>query len=151
MDKQDIKELMQQFDQSSLNKFKLKKSDFELSFSKEINFDLSQADSARLMQASSQSIDPNADLKQAEENNLVEVRSPMVGTFYASGEEGGKPYVEVGDQIKAGQIVCIIDVMKTMNEIPAPVDGKVVSIHAEDGELMEFDSLLMILDTENVS
>lgn len=41
--------------------------------------------------------------------------------------------------------------MKTMNEIPAPVDGKVVSIHAEDGELMEFDSLLMILDTANVS
>ena len=151
MDKQDINDLMQQFDRSSLTKFKFKNTDFELSFTKEINVDFSQAELTKMMQVTPQSVAANADFEQAEPDNLVEVRSPMVGTFYASGEEGGKPYVEIGDQIKAGQIVCIIDVMKTMNEIPAPVDGKVVSIHAEDGELIEFDSLLMILDTENVS
>lgn len=151
MDKQDIKDLMQQFDQSSLTKFKFKKTDFELLFTKELNLSLSQADSLRIMQPTSQSDVGTVDVEQTKRNNLVEVRAPMVGTFYASSEEGGKPYVEIGDQIKEGQIICIIDVMKTMNEIPAPVDGKVVSIHAEDGELMEFDSLLMILDTANVS
>ncbi|NLM19816.1 MAG: hypothetical protein GX217_07325 [Clostridiaceae bacterium] len=151
MDKQDILEIMQQFDKSSLTKLKLKKSNFGLSFTKEINFNLSQTGSARMMQAIPQSVAADADIEQVEQDNLVEVRAPMVGTFYASSEEGGKPYVEIGDQVKAGQIVCIIDVMKTMNEIPTPVGGKVLSIHAEDGELMEFDSLLMILDTENVS
>ncbi|HHU53492.1 MAG TPA: acetyl-CoA carboxylase biotin carboxyl carrier protein [Clostridiaceae bacterium] len=151
MDKQDIKELMQQFDNSSLTKFKLENKDYKLYFSKKSKFDISQTDSAGLTQITSQAAKAIQDVEQVDQSNMFEVRSPMVGTFYASAEAGGKPYVQAGDQIKAGQIICIIDVMKTMNEIPSPVAGKVVSIHAEDGELMEFDSLLFVVDTENVS
>lgn len=81
MDKQDIKDLMQQFDQSSLTKFKFKKTDFELLFTKELNLSLSQADSLRIMQPTSQSDVGTVDVEQTKRNNLVEVRAPMVGTF----------------------------------------------------------------------
>ncbi|MDI9490256.1 MAG: acetyl-CoA carboxylase biotin carboxyl carrier protein [Clostridiaceae bacterium] len=149
MDKQEIKELIEQFDKSSLTKFKLKKSDFELSFAKEVNTVQNE-----LIQSDPQTAQLKhlvQEVKSDSNSNLTEVRAPMVGTFYASAEEDGTPFVKIGDKIEAGQIVCIIEAMKMMNEIPAPVGGTVVSIEAENGELMGFDSLLMTLDTEDVS
>ena len=74
------------------------------------------------------------------------VISPMVGTAYASPEPGAKPYVEVGSPIKAGQTLLIIEAMKTMNQIPAPRDGKVIQILFEDGQPVEFGEPLMIIE-----
>ena len=66
------------------------------------------------------------------------LKSPMVGTFYRAPSPGSKPFVEVGDTVKAGQTVCIIEAMKVMNEIKAEVEGEVVSILIENGESVEF-------------
>jgi acetyl-CoA carboxylase biotin carboxyl carrier protein len=74
------------------------------------------------------------------------VKSPMVGTFYLSASPGAKAFVELGDQIKTGQAVCIIEAMKIMNEIEADVEGKVLRILCENGQAVEFGQPLFILE-----
>ena len=74
------------------------------------------------------------------------VISPMVGTAYAAGEPGGKPFVEVGTRVKAGDTILIVEAMKTMNQIPAPRAGKVIQILFEDGAPVEFGQPLVIIE-----
>lgn len=77
------------------------------------------------------------------EAKLVEVPSPMVGTFYRSPAPGEAPFVEVGDRVKVGQTVCIIEAMKLMNEIEAEVSGQIVDIVVNNGEPVEYGQPLM--------
>jgi len=72
----------------------------------------------------------------------VEIRSPIVGTFYKSASPDSPPYVAVGDRLKADSVVCIIEAMKVMNEIKAEVSGEVVEILADNGQAVEYDQVL---------
>jgi acetyl-CoA carboxylase biotin carboxyl carrier protein len=74
------------------------------------------------------------------------VRSPMVGTFYRAATPGGKPLVEVGGEIKAGEPLCIIEAMKIMNEIEADVGGQITKVLAENGQAVEFGQPLFVID-----
>ena len=74
------------------------------------------------------------------------VKSPMVGTFYRSSSPGGKPFVEVGSEVKAGEPVCIIEAMKIMNEIESDKAGKIVKILCENGQAVEFGQPLFIIE-----
>ncbi|NJR52757.1 MAG: acetyl-CoA carboxylase biotin carboxyl carrier protein [Leptolyngbyaceae cyanobacterium CSU_1_3] len=80
---------------------------------------------------------PNADRR------FVEVLSPMVGTFYRSPAPDEAPFVEIGDRIRSGQTVCIIEAMKLMNEIEAEVSGEIVEILVEDASPVEYGQPLM--------
>ena len=73
------------------------------------------------------------------------VKAPMVGTFYRSGSPGAKPFVEVGDSVKAGQAICIIEAMKLMNEIEADKDGVIKAIMVENGQPVEYGESLMMI------
>ena len=73
---------------------------------------------------------------------LHEVRSPIVGTFYRSSTPGSSSFVEVGDRIRKNQVLCIVEAMKIMNEIEADLDGEIRSIHATNGQPVEFGELL---------
>ena len=74
------------------------------------------------------------------------IKSPMVGTFYRSASPGAKSFVEVGDSIKVGQAVCIIEAMKIMNEIEADAEGKVLRVLCENGQAVEFGQPLFIVE-----
>ena len=74
------------------------------------------------------------------------IKSPMVGTFYRSASPGAKAFAELGDQVKTGQPVCIIEAMKIMNEIEADCDGKVLRILCENGQAVEFGQPLFIVE-----
>ncbi len=80
--------------------------------------------------------------------NLVEIRSPMVGTFYKSPAPEAKPFVEVGGQIRQGQVVCIIEAMKLMNEIEAEVSGSIVETLVENAKPVEFGQPLFLVDPD---
>ena len=80
------------------------------------------------------------------ETKGTEILSPMVGTFYCAPAKGEKPFVEVGDVVSKGQVVCIIEAMKLMNEIEAEASGKVVKILVEDGQPVEYGQVLMIIE-----
>lgn len=74
-----------------------------------------------------------------------EVKSPMVGTFYRSPSPGAPPFVEVGQNVKAGDVICIVEAMKMMNQIEADKSGVVEAIAADDGEPVEFDQPLIVI------
>lgn len=81
----------------------------------------------------------------ARRNDLLEIRAPMVATFYMAPAPGEAPFVAIGDRIKVGQTVCILEAMKLMNEIEADVAGEVVEILVENGTPVEFDQVLMLV------
>jgi acetyl-CoA carboxylase biotin carboxyl carrier protein len=74
------------------------------------------------------------------------VKSPMVGTFYRSASPGAKPFVEVGDAVKEGQTICIIEAMKILNEIEADKSGTVRKIMCENGQAVEYGQPLFLID-----
>ncbi len=75
-------------------------------------------------------------------NNIVEIKSPMVGVYYASPSPDAKPFVSVGSHVKKGDVLCIIEAMKLMNEITAEVDGEVVDVCVENGQVVEYAQIL---------
>ena len=79
------------------------------------------------------------------ENNLTNVTSPIVGTAYLAAEPGGKKFVEVGQKVKKGQTIMIVEAMKTMNHVPSTLDGTVNKILVKDGEAVEFGQPLISL------
>ncbi len=74
------------------------------------------------------------------------VTAPMVGTYYASPTPGGKPFVEIGDEVTVGQVLCIIEAMKMMNQIEADKAGKITSIMAKNGDPVEFSQPLFVIE-----
>ncbi len=76
----------------------------------------------------------------------IRVESPMVGVFYRASQPGGPPFVEIGDVVAAGQTLCVLEAMKLFNELTAEADGRVRSIHADNGQPVEFGTLLFELE-----
>lgn len=75
---------------------------------------------------------------ETQEDNCKIVKSPMVGTFYLKPDPNSNPYVEIGKKVKKGDILCIIEAMKLMNEIECEFDGEITEILAKDGEMVEY-------------
>ena len=84
--------------------------------------------------------------KKEEVSKGTPITSPMVGTFYTASSPGAKPFVEVGQTVSAGQVVCIIEAMKLMNEIESEVSGKIKEICVKDGEAVEYGQVLMYVE-----
>ena len=78
-------------------------------------------------------------------NDDIRVKSPIIGTAYLAPEPGAKKFVKVGDKIKKGQTVMIVEAMKTMNHVPSTSDGEVINVLVEDGQPVEFGQTLIIL------
>ena len=95
---------------------------------------------------SSAVVSPNKSvLKSSDESEGIRVKSPIIGTAYLAPEPGAKKFVEVGDKIKKGQTVMIVEAMKTMNHVPSTADGEVKKILIEDGAPVEFGQTLVLL------
>jgi acetyl-CoA carboxylase biotin carboxyl carrier protein len=86
---------------------------------------------------------PAAPVRNANEHVVA---APMVGTFYASASPGAKPFVEIGSEIKEGQVLCIIEAMKMMNQIESDKTGKVTAIMATNGDPVEFGQPLFVIE-----
>jgi len=84
-------------------------------------------------------------LNTIDENNGTRIKSPIIGTAYLSPEPGAKKFVEVGDKIKKGQTIMIVEAMKTMNHVPSTSDGEVKKILVNDGQPVEFGQTLVLL------
>lgn len=80
--------------------------------------------------------------KEVDFNDIKEIKSPMVGVFYQAPSPDSPPFVKIGDKIKKGDVLCIIEAMKIMNEITAEFDGEIVDICAKNGEIVEYGQTL---------
>ena len=138
MNYEDIKNLIEDMGNSKLTeinidfpdgtKIKMKK-DKEVQIVEKTNDKIIQSQPAEQVQTSQES-------SKAEEGNIV--KSPMVGTFYLKPDPNSVPYVEVGQTVKKGDVLCIIEAMKLMNEIESEFDGTISEILVKDGEMVEY-------------
>jgi acetyl-CoA carboxylase biotin carboxyl carrier protein len=91
-------------------------------------------------------VSPNkAVLQSLDDTDGIRVKSPIIGTAYLAAEPGAKKFVEVGDKIKKGQTIMIVEAMKTMNHVPSTADGEVKKVLVEDGQPVEFGQTLILL------
>ena len=88
---------------------------------------------------------PAAEETNVDFNRTREIKSPMVGVFYAAPSPDAKPFVEVGSKVKKGDVVCIVEAMKLMNEISAEFDGEVVDVCVHNGDVVEYGQTLFKL------
>lgn len=84
--------------------------------------------------------------KKEDSGKYIEIRSPIVGTFYRSSSPEKPPYIKVGDAVEVGQVVCIVEAMKLFNEIESEVGGKVVKVMVEDAQPVEYDQVLFLVE-----
>ncbi|MEM9984491.1 MAG: acetyl-CoA carboxylase biotin carboxyl carrier protein [Bacteroidota bacterium] len=83
---------------------------------------------------------------KAEPSNLVEFKSPMIGTFYRASSPDTPVFAKVGDTVQKGDVLCIIEAMKLFNEIESEIDGKIVKIMVEDAQPVEYDQVLFLIE-----
>lgn len=155
----EIRDLIDFISQSELNEVNIETTDFKISVKKSPDINVNSGD-IKIPQPSSVTSLPNSAL-QAEKttvgessteviaevkSNLKEVRSPMIGTFYRAANPESPSFVEIGDHIKTGQTVCIIEAMKLFNEIEAEFSGAIVEILVENATPVEFDQPLFLVD-----
>src|SRR5690606_4528790 len=84
--------------------------------------------------------------KPETDKELLEIKSPMVGTVYRSPSPDKPPFIKVGDQIEKGDVVCIVEAMKLSNEIESEISGKIVKGVAENAALLQYDQVLFLID-----
>lgn len=172
----EIRDLIRLIDQTNLTEFKLKEGDFELSIRTKdfqkgktptfvqhqpamVPVQSVQTPGASMANASDaieageaskpssvQGDLPSAPAPAGNEENLVAIKSPIVGTFYRSSAPEKPAYIKVGDVIAAGDVVCIVEAMKLFNEIESEVAGKVVKVLIDDASPVEFDQVLFLVD-----
>lgn len=152
MDYSDIKRLIDDMGNSKIDSLEIEFPDgIKISMSKNIQKEVViKAPEPNVIEASAPMTAPVAVQKQEtsltniEENkeNLKVVKCPMVGTFYASSSPDKEPFVKVGDKVKKGQVLCIIEAMKLMNEIESEFDGEIVEICAKNEDIVEYGTPL---------
>jgi len=139
MNKQEIRDLIRLFDKSGVSKLKIKDGEFSIELQKGLESVQSivsvPAQSVATPKMVQEVLEANTEEKSDE---TLSIKSPMVGTFYIAPSPGSEPFVKVGDVVRKGQTIAIIEAMKIMNEIEAEFDCRIVSMLAEDGEPVEF-------------
>ncbi len=147
----EIKELARIFGKSKLDKMKIKMKDFELEMEKGGEAPAPAAVATPAATTAPVAAPAPATPTPAETAAETPVKgdiisSPMVGTFYASPSPDSPPFVTIGDKVKKGQTLCILEAMKIMNELDAEFDCKIVDILVADGEAVEYDKPLFVVE-----
>ena len=138
IDKKLIKELVDHLKEFSLTELEYQDGQTKIKVSKNIKT-LEQSKTGAL-------VSPNKTvLNASDETDGVRVKSPIIGTAYLSPEPGAKKFIKVGDKIKKGQTLMIVEAMKTMNHVPSTTDGEVKKILVEDGQPVEFGQTLVLI------
>ena len=142
IDKKIIKELNEYLEEFNLTEIEITEKDTKIKVSKNIGSNINQPSMVRYNSPTEKSISEN---NQSIKNG-IEVTSPIIGTAYHAPEPGAKKFIEVGKKIKKGDTIMIVEAMKTMNHVPATYNGVVKEICVEDGQPVEFDQKIIILE-----
>ena len=160
LDHEDLNRLIEKISTSDIQEFSLEGEDFKLEIKRNL-FDQNQSTNNlvsnnivdKTKNTNQKSIKDNAssvvkELETAQvdppgRSDLTEITSPMVGTFYRAAAPGEDPFVEVGNMVKVGQTICILEAMKLMNEIEAEFNAEIVEMLVENGTPVEFGQVLM--------
>ena len=137
IDKKLIKELVDNLDEFKLTELEYQNGDTKIKVSK--------ASKASASSKVSDTMLSNNKVVLNDSENGIRIKSPIIGTAYLSAEPGAKQFIKIGDKIKKGQTIMIVEAMKTMNHVPSTSDGEVKSILIKDGQPVEFGQTLILL------
>jgi acetyl-CoA carboxylase biotin carboxyl carrier protein len=153
MDFKDIKELIRVFDKSELNKLKVKEGEFEISMQRGFEGVVTTVSAAPAVAAPVAAISAPVTTTNVVSTDTATttksgdfINSPMVGTFYSSPSPESPAFVNVGDTIKKGQTLCILEAMKIMNEVEAEFNCKILEILVKDGSPVEYDMPIFVVE-----
>jgi acetyl-CoA carboxylase biotin carboxyl carrier protein len=153
MDLRKIKKLMELLEESGIAEIEVKEGEESIKLSRNTSGlsapvqQMMQQPVFTPQQQTAQVVDSAATIKETKVNeNKNTVNSPMVGTFYASASPESKPFVTVGQAVKKGDTLCILEAMKMMNQVQAETDGKVSEILVDNAEPVEFDQPLFVIE-----
>jgi acetyl-CoA carboxylase biotin carboxyl carrier protein len=154
MKAKEIQDLIDFISNSGLAEVKIETEEFKLSIKKYAEAPAVKYEAAPAAPISSAPVAPAASPvapapiapAKEETSRLVEIKSPMIGTFYRTSNPDADPFVSVGDSITAGQTVCIIEAMKLFNEIESEVSGKIVKVLVDNATPVEYDQPLFLVD-----
>lgn len=159
MDFKQIQDLIKTINKSNISELSIEEKDFKITIrQKEDKLVTVAAPAAPVQTVQALPLQPQAPVAQApaqaaavpaapaKEENLVTIKSPMIGTFYRRPSPDKPLFVEVGDEIQVGKVVCIIEAMKLFNEIESEVSGKIVKILVDDATPVEYDQPLFLVN-----
>ena len=157
MEYKQIQELIKTINKSNISELSIEEKDFKITINQEqtsaepqyiMAAPTAMPVAAPAMPAAAPAAAPAAPASPAPaaSTNQITVKSPMIGTFYRSAGPDKAPFVNVGDEIKAGQVVCIIEAMKLFNEIESEVSGRIVKVLVDDASPVEYDQALFIVE-----
>lgn len=137
MELKDIKDLIKVINSSNIKSFEMKNNDNYI----KIESCTEKSDKGLSLVTATKEVNDTKKLT-SEDKNIIEIKSPIVGTFYSRPAPDKEPFVKVGDMVKKGDIVCIIEAMKLMNDINAEEDGEIIEICVSDGDMVEYGQVL---------
>ncbi len=145
MNLKELKEIIAMFEEANISELDVERQGVKIRLKKGVTGEIGQQHVVVPSQVS-----PPERVKEGEvkEGNLVEVKSPMVGTFYRAPAPDAKPYIKEGNFVRKGQVLCIIEAMKLMNEIEAERDGRVLKIVPQNVQPVEYNQTLFIMSEE---
>ncbi len=146
MDLEEIKKLIALLDENALSEIEVEDSEQRIRLCRQVSFSPQASGPPSATQESSESESVEKPASQEAESTQHQVTSPIVGTFYRSSSPDVGPYIELGDLVKKGQTLCIVEAMKLMNEIESDIDGKIVKVNVDDGAAVEFGEALFTIE-----
>ena len=152
MNLRQIRELVRLLESSGLSVLEIEEADLRVRLEKGQTASVAQPVPAALPQAAPPALPAQAAPAPApvpdgtvDFNRLKEVKSPLVGIFYAAPSPGAEPFAGVGSKVKKGDVLCVVEAMKLMNEITADADGEVIDVCVQNGQVVEFGQILFKL------
>lgn len=146
MDLNLVKKLIKLVDSSDITDLEIEENGLRVKIAKKIRVAAQpQFISAPVVEAQPAKPAEETPVKEEQPSNLHEIRSPIVGTFYRAPAPDADPYVQMGDTISKGSVLCIVEAMKLMNEIESDMSGKIVKILVEDGKPVEYNQPLFLI------
>jgi len=142
MDIKDIKKILEAFDKSKANILEFENDEFRIYLDKSVTTNIAPQSAPQPQSQPQEKIVQQVEAKVECDVEGELITSPMVGTFYQAPSPDSPPYVRVGDKVKKGQTLCIIEAMKIMNELEAEYDCEILEVLVEDGQPVEFDTPL---------
>ncbi|MDD2507502.1 MAG: acetyl-CoA carboxylase biotin carboxyl carrier protein [Aliarcobacter skirrowii] len=158
MDFKDIKELIRVFDKSELNKLRIKEADFEISMQRGFEGGVTTVATTPMVSAPVASVAPTSSVTTSSvapetakddsnaNSNGITINAPMVGTYYSAPSPDAPQFCAIGDIVRKGQTLCILEAMKIMNEVEAEFDCKIIDILVQNGSPVEYDMPIFVVE-----
>lgn len=140
---EEIEELTKYLEQKGLSEISIETKDGKITVKRDLEGKIKPV---LISTSDSETKSTQVEKKDSSKSKFFQVISPMVGTFYMAPSPGAEPFIKVGSKVKSGDVLCIIEAMKIMNELPSEVNGTVVEILVKDNQTVEYGQVLIRID-----